>query len=345
MGTQMTRCSAYHEWLSPYVDDQLEADRRRELEVHLTSCSHCSEELASLRQMLATLRSLDAPPAPDLLPGIRRKLAAAPWWRALAEQFTAPWPSSLPWHGLALAMTSLLVIVIVNTPRMRKASVLERSYDASPRVVAKDDVGGEKVGGTERAVTVANAPLAQTPAEESMRADQDYSKLKYGEQGGGGAFQQGIKIESISRAIARNSAVSSTEAPASPGLGGRMEDAAAPLPPRPSPTGRERSGAADELAEFIKSSPVIQGATAALELRWEVQDPTATAQRILEWVRANGGLAVATSETHLSIQLPTAILHAFLQAWGPAGSVFPQEVPEPVPAWITLSLDLVPTHP
>jgi hypothetical protein len=310
--------------LSPYVDDRLEADRRHDLEVHLTSCSHCSEELASLRQVLATLRSLDAPPAPDLLPGIRRKLAAAPWWRVLAERFTAPWPASLPWHGLALATTSLLVIVIVNTPHVRRSSVFQRADSSNGflNMGAKDEVRRERVSGGKQAVSQETDQLGPPFLGDASSPSPLLSPSKGEGKGEGSAgFWQRAKLRDAIRQDAVESQALTT------------------------PSGSESiSHLNAAVGGTSPPPPVIQGATAVLELRWEVPDPQVTAERILDWVRANGGLAVATNETHLSLTLPALAVPGFLQQWAPERAALPAS-PASSAAWLTISLDLSPTQP
>jgi hypothetical protein len=69
--------------------------------------------------MLASLQQLGDLAGPDLRPGIHRQLAQARWWQAALRRASAPWPSSLPVHGLALATCSLLVMLVVALPRAR----------------------------------------------------------------------------------------------------------------------------------------------------------------------------------------------------------------------------------
>ena len=112
----MMDCAGYQRWFSPYVDQLLAPEDRAQLEGHLKGCPGCRHELESLQGILRTLRTMDQPEAPDLLPGIHRQLQRAPWWRSVTERFAAPWPASLPLHGLVLATTALLVVVVINHP-------------------------------------------------------------------------------------------------------------------------------------------------------------------------------------------------------------------------------------
>ena len=113
-------CADYKRWLSPYVDGLLNATERAQMEQHLASCARCQTELDSLRQMLQALRAMEQPTVPELLSGIHAKLHRESWWQILARRFTTPWPQSLPLHGLALATTVLLIVVIVGLPQVVK---------------------------------------------------------------------------------------------------------------------------------------------------------------------------------------------------------------------------------
>ena len=112
-------CVEYRRWLTPYVDEQLASQERAQLEGHLQSCVGCREELHAHTRMIASLREMEPVAAPDLLPGIHRRLAQEPWWRVAVQRFTAPWPASLPVHGLALAACSALVLMITLLPQAR----------------------------------------------------------------------------------------------------------------------------------------------------------------------------------------------------------------------------------
>ena len=122
----MMTCVECRQQLSSYVDAFLEPSERAQLEAHLQGCAECHAALGSLQEMVRALRAMEPPVVPDLLPGIHRALERQPWWRALAQRFTAPWPVSLPWHGVALAATALLVIV-VNRAEIEKQTDMKRS--------------------------------------------------------------------------------------------------------------------------------------------------------------------------------------------------------------------------
>ena len=119
-------CTDYKRWLSPYLDAILAGPERSQLEAHLTGCAGCRGELDALRHMLESLRAMEQPAAPNLLPGIHRQLQREPWWQTLAQRFIAPWPASLPLHGVALAATALLVVFVVSLPGVGRQGKMGR---------------------------------------------------------------------------------------------------------------------------------------------------------------------------------------------------------------------------
>lgn len=64
--------------LSEYLDGELSAPERRELEGHLEGCRECATTLADLRRLVEDARSMeDRPPLSDLWPGIAERIGAA----------------------------------------------------------------------------------------------------------------------------------------------------------------------------------------------------------------------------------------------------------------------------
>jgi len=64
----MSLCQSIDTLAMAYLDDELVAEERRELELHLLDCQACKKHVESERSELALVRkALVAPPAPDLL--------------------------------------------------------------------------------------------------------------------------------------------------------------------------------------------------------------------------------------------------------------------------------------
>jgi len=53
-----TECDNVREWLSPYLDDELDAGERQRVTSHLESCQACREELDSLRKTVSLVRRM-----------------------------------------------------------------------------------------------------------------------------------------------------------------------------------------------------------------------------------------------------------------------------------------------
>lgn len=63
--------------LSEYMDGELEADEKRQLEVHLAECSECTKTLEELRRVVARAMTLeDRSPGSDLWPDIAERIGA-----------------------------------------------------------------------------------------------------------------------------------------------------------------------------------------------------------------------------------------------------------------------------
>jgi anti-sigma factor RsiW len=95
-----------------FLDDELDAAERRELELHLHDCAACRDHIAAERRSRVTLRArLAPPPAPALLRArIERSLDAADKTAAGARR-TAASRWILPGAGVAAAAAALVVFV------------------------------------------------------------------------------------------------------------------------------------------------------------------------------------------------------------------------------------------
>jgi anti-sigma factor RsiW len=96
--------------LSAWVDGELDAADRDEVESHLRSCAECAALAADLRALATRAASLeDRPPAHDLWPEIRERLAASPRARVVPLD-AGRRRISLSWTQLAAAAIALIVI-------------------------------------------------------------------------------------------------------------------------------------------------------------------------------------------------------------------------------------------
>lgn len=177
------------EWLSAYLDGQVSADERHQVETHLQDCATCRENLASLQRTVALVQGLEQVSAPaGFRAGVRARLQQD---RSLLGRLTAwrssrsgaMWRPSLrnmmprPSWRAAMAAAAVLLIGLFSlnlwqeiSPARREARdanlrrlapAQSEAFEAADRAASKTRLGTQSVG--------APAPLAQ--AQEGLRVD------------------------------------------------------------------------------------------------------------------------------------------------------------------------------
>jgi anti-sigma factor RsiW len=114
----MTLCQSIETLSMAFLDDELVAEERRELELHLLGCASCRERVEAERSELAMIRkALVAPPASALLKArVARALDAEDVAAIRSERRRwSRWV--LPGSAIAAAAAAMLVFVGVGTPR------------------------------------------------------------------------------------------------------------------------------------------------------------------------------------------------------------------------------------
>lgn len=91
------KCEKVSGLISEYLDGELQSAQALEFEAHTSTCETCSAEVASMRAMLGSLRSLSGMRSPvDCWAQVRARVAVVsqvrtPWWRvALRPAIAAP---------------------------------------------------------------------------------------------------------------------------------------------------------------------------------------------------------------------------------------------------------------
>jgi len=118
----MTMQDAWTDRLSEYLDDELDAGERRELEAHLAGCAACTGTLGELTRVVDRARTLgSAPPREDLWNGVAARLGERrePW----RVSFTLP----------QLAAASVLLAVVSGGAAWR----LQTAWRPAPAAVAR----------------------------------------------------------------------------------------------------------------------------------------------------------------------------------------------------------------
>lgn len=121
----MSLCQSIDTLAMAFLDDELAAEERRELELHLLSCASCRHHVDGERADLELVRkALVAPPASALLKArIARALDAEDVAAARSERRRwSQW--LLPGSAMLAAAAAILVFVGVGTPSARQGSAV-----------------------------------------------------------------------------------------------------------------------------------------------------------------------------------------------------------------------------
>jgi hypothetical protein len=119
-------CERYQSWMTDAAADELQENRRTELENHVRECSACRQELQRVRTLmdaidLGVTAQAAAEPSPRLMEQVRQRIRdeapVAPWWNArwvpavactavliVAASVWALWPRSGAWHELTASL-------------------------------------------------------------------------------------------------------------------------------------------------------------------------------------------------------------------------------------------------
>lgn len=124
----MSLCESIDTLAMAYLDDELAAEERRELELHLGECASCKGHLESERTEISLVRkALVPPPAPDMLKArISRALDAED--KTAARDGRKKWQRYLlPGSALAAAAAALAVFLgagVMDTTENKKESAV-----------------------------------------------------------------------------------------------------------------------------------------------------------------------------------------------------------------------------
>jgi len=143
----MSLCDSIDTLSMAYLDDELAAEERREVELHLTECTACRAHLDGERAEQALLhRALAAPPAPDML---RAKLA-----RVLDTEDAAATSAQrrrwtrfvLPGSSILAAAAAIVVFIGVQMPSGdHSAAVVDEAMRQQTRALPMEVQGPQTV--------------------------------------------------------------------------------------------------------------------------------------------------------------------------------------------------------
>ena len=278
----MTCAESRQQW-SSYADAALASPERARLEAHLRGCAECRAALASLQQMMGELRSMPPPEAPDLRPAVRLALAQAPWWRELARRLTAPWPVSLPWHGLAVAATALLVVVV------NRAEIVKQS---ETHTMMKQN----------RAETHLQLPQSSLNEMQAGRL----SGMKEEKRASSAKDKFALRRDAV---LDESNGRRQLNALTQPTVAGKFATVAGQF------AAFEDADRAKTLAPVL--APMSNNGPLP-SLQWRVRDVVAAAAELNAWVAERHGQALAMDARHFSITLPASAVPEFLRRFSSA---------------------------
>ena len=142
------------EWLSAYLDSELAAEDRTEVEAHLAACGECQRELDELRALDGWVRTL-APPEP---PSEGAELATRVRARLQHEKAVAPARTGR-WLAVAATLAAVAVVpwlVVQRSPAARETPAA--AVEPSPP-------DGSSLSVDERGRSESDAPAAKPPRD------------------------------------------------------------------------------------------------------------------------------------------------------------------------------------
>ena len=312
-------CAAYQRWFSSYVDEQLAPPQRAELETHLAGCARCHAELASLQHMVQTLRTIEPPEAPNLVPRVHAALersaanASAPrqinWW---------------PVHGVALVTGAALIAIVVGVPRELRQPMPLRAKRGQLAAVAGAMSPSSRMGvrEEERADLMPQRTLLANKERASYQMD------AVSVQFSGAAQEDRLPLYTDGSEL-----TAEEDAPLRAGaMAGRAAPSSTLLAKTASPTslsvdesiGASR-GADSGALQFDRAAVAgltVSGTPAerkvrvppnAVPITWHVASVDATTARLKAWLPTVQGALAAADENHLILQVPATQYAALLE--------------------------------
>jgi len=114
-------CARIKERLSEFIDGTLDAQTRVLVENHVSTCSDCKAELASLSALVEELGALEKVQAPaDFLEKIHEKMEPRAGFYRIMRKLFVPFHIKIPLELAAAATMAILVVTVLNIQQVRK---------------------------------------------------------------------------------------------------------------------------------------------------------------------------------------------------------------------------------
>lgn len=162
-------CDRILELLPGHLDGSMEERQETEVEAHLRDCPRCAAEEEALKETLALLRNLPPEKAPpELLEGVRRKIAAETQQAAAGKGLFASSRVRIPLEAAAAVLLFLLVYGI-----QKQIPVKDRPAPPPARVETASPSEGapEAKAGTRKPPLAARNPVGQMAPMERTAGD------------------------------------------------------------------------------------------------------------------------------------------------------------------------------
>jgi len=167
----MSLCDSIDTLSMAYLDDELAAEERREVELHLTECTACRAHLDGERAEQAALhRALAAPPAPDMLRAKVARLLDTEDAAATSAQRRRWTRFVLPGSSILAAAAAIVVFIGVQMPSGdHSAAVVDEAMRQQSRPLPMEVQGPQTVQWL-RDNANAEPPQVQTPSARLLGA-------------------------------------------------------------------------------------------------------------------------------------------------------------------------------
>lgn len=171
-------CREVKELLHEYIENNIDHDLKKDVKQHLSSCSACRAELASVRKYRQTMDSLEQVKAPDdFLEQLHARIEKESGARRLIQKLFLPLNIKLPLEAAGVLAAAALIILVFNpfesvkqalTPAAESVNIADAGKDKHEMLFSK------RQGPEEKAVS---SPMTVMRKARSAKDDTDRDEL------------------------------------------------------------------------------------------------------------------------------------------------------------------------
>jgi len=122
------KCEEIKDLFSPYLENDLDTDKKRSVDEHLGSCQSCGRELGELKEMLSCLREIpEVEPPPYFLEAVRMRLERPSLLTRVLRWVFFPLHIKVPIEALTVTATVVLIVLLVQKTGLDRFSSLEKT--------------------------------------------------------------------------------------------------------------------------------------------------------------------------------------------------------------------------